>query len=381
MRIVQIGPYPLDASLIRGGVESSVYGLAQEQAKNNEVFVIDVPRIGGEDFVESIGSLIIYRFRNGGRHQSDAVKRLSDISAIIERIRPDIVHIHGTSVFSWNLSQVLSSKSISFVLTVHGLVGVEKRKAMKRHFSVRALFQYLIQSRAERNLLCSVDYVIVDTKYVSETIKSYHLRREPRFFVIPQGIADRYYQISCSGSSDGVLSVGAISPRKGHLLLIKAFERLSVKNKKAYLTICGTLADRSYYHSMLSYLSTSSCRDRVRIITNAPQSDLDNLYRSAKVFALHSQEESQGIVFTEAMAAGLPIIGTRVGGIPDVVEELQTGILLEYGDIKGFADAMELLLDSKEEWERMSNNCRVTSFNYSWGSIAGRINDIYKHLI
>ena len=381
MRIVQIGPYPLDASLIRGGVESSVYGLAQEQAKYNEVFVIDVPRIGGKDFVENNDSLTIYRFSNGGNHQSDAVKRLSDISASIERIRPDIVHIHGTSVFSWYLSQVLSSKRISIVLTVHGLVGVEKKKAMKQHFSVRALFQYLIQSRAEKSLLCSVDNVIVDTKYVSETIKSYHLRREPRVFVIPQGISERYYHISCSASSYGVLSVGAISPRKGHLFLIKAFERLSVKNKTAHLTICGTLADKSYYNSLLSYLSTSSCRDRVSIITNAPQSDLDDLYRRAKVFALHSQEESQGIVLVEAMAAGLPIIGTRVGGIPDVVDDRQSGILLDYGDIQGFADAMLFLLDSRDEWEQMSKNSIAVSLRYSWESIAERISDIYKHII
>lgn len=381
MRIVQVGPYPLDASIIRGGVESSVYGLAQEQAKTDDVFVIDVPRIGSEDSVEVIDSLTIYRFRNEGRHHKDAVKRLNDVCTIIRQIKPDIVHIHGTSVFSWRVSQVLLSNGLSLVLTVHGLIGVEKKKAVKEKKTFRALFQYLIQARAERKILCYVDNVIVDTKYVSEMIDSYHLRKQPRLFVIPQGISSHYYELSCSNSSSEVLSVGVISPRKGHLLLIKAFERLSEKDDSAHLTICGTLADKSYYNSILSYLSTSPCREKVSIVTNAPQSVLNELYRRARVFALHSQEESQGIALVEAMATGLPVIGTRVGGIPNVVENQQSGILLEYGDIQGFADAMGLLLDSEDEWARMSKNCIAVSFGFSWKSIAGRIKEVYNQAI
>ena len=212
-------------------------------------------------------------------------------------------------------------------------------------------------------------------------IDSYHLRKQPRLFVIPQGISSHYYELSCSNSSSEVLSVGVISPRKGHLLLIKAFERLSEKDDSAHLTICGTLADKSYYNSILSYLSTSPCREKVSIVTNAPQSVLNELYRRARVFALHSQEESQGIALVEAMATGLPVIGTRVGGIPNVVENQQSGILLEYGDIQGFADAMGLLLDSEDEWARMSKNCIAVSFGFSWKSIAGRIKEVYNQAI
>ena len=107
MRIVQIGSFPLDRSLIKGGVESSVYGLALEQARTLNVSVIDMPRLGTEDSVEEQDGLTIYRFRNPGPHNKDSIKRIEDIVDVISGLKPDVCHLHGTGIFGWKMFKVL----------------------------------------------------------------------------------------------------------------------------------------------------------------------------------------------------------------------------------------------------------------------------------
>ena len=377
MRIIQIGPFPLDKTLIRGGVESSVYGLAVEQANNHQVFVMDIPRKESIDTEEETDNLHVYRFSNKGNYQKDSIKRIADIVACISRLQPDICHIHGTGPFQLSIFNALKEKNIPTIVTVHGLIYIEKKKALKQHFSLKTLYQFCTQTWAERRLLNSVKEVIVDTEYVAETIKQYRLRHTPNMTIIPQGINDRYFSIKCSSISDRVLSVGAISKRKGHLLLVQAFEEVHKMNPNATLTICGSMADKEYYHEILSYIEHSDCRNCITIKTDLPQPNLMEEYRKAHVFALHSQEESQGIALVEAMATGLPVVSTRVGGIPFVVSNGDSGLLSDYGNTKEFGNALSYLLKDVELWEQTSNNAQKSSISYSWGSISGKVNELY----
>lgn len=91
MNIVQVGPYPLFADCIKGGVESSVFGLAQELANFHIVDVFDLPRIGGKDIVERKGSLTIHRYANTGKYNQDAVDRGKEMLRDILALHPDIV--------------------------------------------------------------------------------------------------------------------------------------------------------------------------------------------------------------------------------------------------------------------------------------------------
>ena len=80
MRIVQIGSFPESSNCIRGGVEASVFGLAKEQSKENEVHVFDVPRIGGSYGVEMVEGITVHRFCNSGRKQFAAGRQMTSVS-------------------------------------------------------------------------------------------------------------------------------------------------------------------------------------------------------------------------------------------------------------------------------------------------------------
>ena len=80
MLIVQVGPFPKSLDCIRGGVESSVYGLANELAKKHDVHVIDFPRFEEKDAIECINNITIHRYCNNGKFNKDAERRVEEIT-------------------------------------------------------------------------------------------------------------------------------------------------------------------------------------------------------------------------------------------------------------------------------------------------------------
>ena len=381
MRIIQVGPFPTSLDCIRGGVEASVYGLANALADQHEVHVFDVPRIGGNDVEETCMNLTIHRYSNKGSHNQDAIKRVMEIVDKISALHPDIVHVHGTGLFSYHIYNQLQKKGIQLMLTVHGLLYVEKINILKRRFSLKNLYQCLVQSYYEFKILNLASTIIVDTHYVAKQIDEYYQRKFikhlPKMSVIPQGINEKYFGLSNSPNSDVILSVGAISKRKGHLYLLKAFDQLCTKLSNIQLVIAGVLAEQSYYEELKQYIQSSPNKEKVKILVNISQDEMFNLYTQAKLFALHSQEESQGIVFAEAMATGSPVVATNVGGVPYVVLNGECGLLSSYADIDSFVKNMYTLMNDTTIYDTMATSASKIALKYTWNNIAIEVLNIY----
>ena len=377
MNIVQIGTYPISADCIQGGVEASVYGLVQELTKNHTVDVFDIPRIGENDRVERHGNLTIHRYANPGKHNKDAVLRLREMVRDIVALGPDVCHVHGTNAINKEIYFALQQHGIKMMLTVHGLLHEEKKQALLRKPSLKALYQYIMQSRDERELLEAALRVIVDTAYVDDKLKAYGLKHVPQMHVIPQGIDETYHGIKCNPKSNVILCVGAIAPRKGHFYTVEMFTRLRAKGIDARLRIIGSLADKGYYEQLKQKIAESKYKEDISLEVNLPREELLKAYAEAKLFVLHSREESQGIVFAEAMATGLPVVATRIGGIPYVVADGKSGLLCPYGDVDVMAQSAELLLTDEKMWTEFSNEAKEIAKGYRWKDIAARIVRLY----
>ena len=378
MNIVQIGNYPISADCIHGGVEASVFGLVQELAKNHIVDVFDIPRIGEKDRVERYGNLTIHRYANPGTHNKDAVLRLSEIVRDIVALGPEVCHIHGTGAISKELYFALRRHGLHVMVTVHGLLREEKKQALLRKPSLKTLYQYIVQSRDERTMLNAVPRAIVDTAYVEDMLQHYGLQHVPQMHVIPQGIDETFYSIKCNPRSNVILCVGAIGPRKGHIYTMEMFERLRAKGICAKLRIIGSLADKGYYEQLKQKIAESTYRDDISLEANLPREELLKAYAEAKLFVLHSREESQGIVFAEAMATGLPVVATKIGGIPYVVADGESGLLCPFGKVEAMAEMVEKLMTDDALWIQYSEAAKEIAKGYSWGDIAERIVKLYN---
>lgn len=377
-RIVQIGPFPLSYNSGRGGVEASVMGLSHELSKKYEVHVFDVPRIGVETGIEEDGQLIIHRYCNNGRYHFISAISVNKVAKDIIALTPDICHIHGTSLFSWLIYRELKKAHFQVVVTVHGLACVEKRNSLRKKVTIKRLMQLLYQGWVERSFLNKLSMVIVDTEYVRDKVNSYLVRHRPVIHVIPQGIREEFFSISGFPNSRMLLSVGAIGERKGHMITLKAFEQVRKNGIDSSLVIAGVVSDQSYLENLKKAIDNSEFKKDVFLCLNASDDDLIELYKKARLFVLHSEEESQGIAFVEAMAAGLPVVATEVGGVPYVVRHQKTGLLSRYGCLKDFADNIQRLLVDDILWKKFSQASRIVAQSYHWGSITEMIEQCYQ---
>lgn len=380
MSIIQIGPYPTSPDCIHGGVEASVYGLVQELAKNHIVDVFDIPRLGEKDRVERYGNLTVHRYTNPGTHNKDAVMRLKEMVRDIVALSLEVCHVHGTNAINKEIYFALQQHGIGMMLTVHGILREEKKQALLRKPTLKALYQYVVQSRDERELLEAAPRIIVDTSYVEDKLKEYGLKHMPEMHVIPQGIDEVFYGIQCNPNSNLILCVGAIAPRKGHIYTVEMFNRLRAKGIDVKLQIIGSLADKAYYEQLKQKIAESAYKVDISLEVNLPREELLKAYEEAKLFVLHSREESQGIVFAEAMATGLPVVATKIGGIPYVVADGKSGLLCPYGDVDAMTNMVAQLMTDDVLWKQYSSAAKEIAKGYSWRDISERIMELYRRL-
>jgi glycosyltransferase involved in cell wall biosynthesis len=108
--------------------------------------------------------------------------------------------------------------------------------------------------------------------------------------------------------------------------------------------------------------------------------ELARTYRKARIFALPSLYETFGLAVLEAMATGLPVVATRVGGIPELVEEGRNGVLVNPREHEALAEAIIKLLSDLELSSRISKRNAIKAKQYSWKNIAEKIEGVYKEL-
>jgi phosphatidyl-myo-inositol dimannoside synthase len=149
------------------------------------------------------------------------------------------------------------------------------------------------------------------------------------------------------GSGPLLLSVGRLVPRKGHDRLLEAFVRVRASVPQARLLIVGDGPQRGALAAQIGALGLT---DHVTLAGFLPPPQLEQAYRAADLFVLACREEAGGdtegfgLVFLEAAARGLPVIGGDTGGVGEAVVHEETGLLVDSTDHRAIAAAIEALL-------------------------------------
>lgn len=153
-----------------------------------------------------------------------------------------------------------------------------------------------------------------------------------------------------------VLSIGAAAYDKGTMHTIEAMQRLWQQGSDARLVLIASnlLAQFETYWERLP----ADTRERITLLKAVPhQTKLDAL-AAAQVFALPSRTDSFGIVFLEAWMYGVPVIGARAGGVPDIIADGQDGFLVTFGDTAAIAQTISTLLHDSATAERIGERGR-----------------------
>ena len=194
--------------------------------------------------------------------------------------------------------------------------------------------------------------------------------------IIPNGIeSDLFHPCRCDTDNNCkhlFITVSRLVNRKGIDLILQALEEL--KDDSIELLIVGT----GNYETQLKHLVQKlKLKDTVRFHGYCPREDLPDLYNKACAFILPSRAESFGMVFVEAMACGLPIIGANTGGVVDIVED-DCGILVDNGDVEQIKNAI-IQLKRSEKLRQSMGECgqKRVATHFTWAAVTDRYEAIY----
>ena len=182
-----------------------------------------------------------------------------------------------------------------------------------------------------------------------------------------------------------ILSVGAIKPRKGYEFSLGAFATIKKEFPDARYRIVGRV-DRPDYLTMLeTMIAEEGIRD-VEFLTDVSDRELDRHYRSASMFVLTPQQlgltfEGFGLVYLEAGAYGLPVVGTECGGVPDAVRHGHTGLMARPGDVEEIAECMGTLLRDRALARRLGRGNREYAEQLTWERFAETQYRVYEALL
>ena len=145
------------------------------------------------------------------------------------------------------------------------------------------------------------------------------------------------------------------SQSKGVYELINAFVKLNLRYSDLHLIFVGNGLE---YSSINNIVSSNGLNKKVHLVGNQPQCEVPHWLSTADIFVLPTYYEGLPNVILEAMACSLPVIATRVGGIPEVIKEGKNGIFINEKSVESLTNAIEHLLKDEDLAKKMGSYAR-----------------------
>lgn len=270
-----------------------------------------------------------------------ALPSLSEVERVIREIKPDVVHVHHLFAPLSALAAAACSKlGVPRVLTNHSLPPVGGVKAWAK-VSYVTPYRWLLKPTVATAVSAAA----------AQFAREFFGWRDVK--VIPNAVdCSKFKPRSLEEREDWVLYVGRLVWRKGVHVLVKAAEILEERFRCRVL-----IAGEGYLERYLRLLS-SGLRS-VELVGGVGEERKVELYSRAKLLALPSLGgESFGVVLIEAFASATPVVASRVGGIPEVVDSGINGLLVDPGNPVQLAVAIGEVLSDDNLWRTLSRNAR-----------------------
>ena len=172
-----------------------------------------------------------------------------------------------------------------------------------------------------------------------------------------------------------IVFVGRLEPMKGIDTLLHAFAKLRIKNEECRIRIVGDGSERAHLEQLTVDLGIV---EHVLFTGFVPVPDVYEEFAKAEVFCGLSRSEALGNVFLEAQAAGCAVVGTTVGGIPDIIKDFETGLLVPPDDVASAVEALKKLLEDALLRQKLADAGRQHAQDFDWSNIAQKYESVYE---
>lgn len=292
------------------------------------------------------------------------------LNRVIRDFSPDIVHTHLGALQYVALWAGLH-KHPPIVHTVHSLAENEasrsgrliRRLAFKRRIQPVVIAHGLLPSFTQ--LYCSSSPVVITNGIPIKKYKTPSI--SPKEWRESLGLDSNSYVFVC---------IANLFPQKNHRILIDAFVQAFPDDAKKYLFLVGDGNLRGYLER---YVQACHVQPQIRFLGR--RSDISNILHAANAFVLASAWEGNPLSIMEAMAAGCPVISTAVGGIPELIEPEQTGLLVSPNSVEELANAMKRLAANPELSQKLGGNAvRIAVARYDIALMIKKYSELYMRL-
>jgi len=304
-------------------------------------------------------------------HDVAAIWRLA---RLLQRIRPDVINVHDRASLPYVDAANRLSGRRPVVFSCHGLLlDVVRSRWCERFAMRRAAALTAVSEETGRRYVALLDWPgPVDVV--------------PNGIPLPEPKAEKRLaaraDLGLTHDVFAFLAVGNLKPEKGFEDLLEAAAVLRDRLGACPFTvfIAGGTSDEAYAQDLEASVDRLDLRDTLRLLGYRP--DTQALYAAADAFVLSSRTEGLPMVLLEAMAAGLPVVATRVGGVPDVVTDGENGLLAAAGAPPELADAMARLVDDETLRTRVGAEARRHIRRvYSTRRMADAYLQAYRHAV
>jgi phosphatidylinositol alpha-mannosyltransferase len=294
--------------------------------------------------------------RRAHRELVPAVTMIPALAVRLRRLKPDVVH-----AFSYHDAMAARLAGVPYLVWYGGII-------LPRSF-LRVPFQYWLFRKASSRArvvacpsLAAANAMEQDYGFPAE--------------VVPNGLDVGTFASSVATEPGRILSAATPNDtRKRPEFLVEAFCTVAAGDAAAHLVFCGTASD-AVQEQLLS-LAPAEVRDRITFLGELPQAELSAEFARASVSALTSLNEAFGLVLIESMAAGTPVVATRSGAIPELVDDTVGG-LFDADDVAGCAAQLERVL--RDSGPELSARCVARAREYDWDAVGPKIVSLYERV-
>jgi len=366
-----------------GGSSLAAYHLAIEMKKRGHEIHIFTTSTTSKDSIEKDRNMTIYRYGTNFRILTSNISFGMFRKPVKHSV--DIIHTHfDIPPGPMAGLRYAKKKKVPLIVTYHGdweagYGGLIRRIGVAFHN------KFLVDK-----LLSYADIIISPSEYYIDRSR-FLWKYKDKIVVIPNGINLGEFDIPYSkeecrkklelpGDKKIVLYFGYLSPYKGPDVLIKALPKIMEEVPDILLVFAG----RGVMRKELEELSVKLGVKKNVKFTGFVEERLKLLYyKAADVFCLPSmmKTECYPLAILEAMACGLPIVASDMGGIPDAVKSGENGLLAPPKDSEALAEAIIYLLENEDIRERMGRNGKERVERYSWEKIAEETEKMYRRVL
>ena len=244
---------------------------------------------------------------------------------------------------------------------------------------------------AERRLVHELDRIVAATEHEQRLLEQVYGVPRARVEVIPLGVdrerfrpreqLDARVALGIDPQAQVLLAVGRIEPLKGLDILIESLAQMPGRERLQLLIVGGDERAEREIARLREVARAAGVEALVRFVGAVAHEQIGAYYNAADVVVVPSFYESFGLVAAEAMASGVPVVASRVGGLTSTVADGRSGYLIPWRCPGPFAEKIDLLLENRPLREALGAAAARSMERYEWSEVASGLLDLYGSLL